>query len=253
MSGTHGGLSNKGGVSLPQPQIRFVTNDNFGSGGHDRVVAGGLTDSQWDSIKDLNPRIWLFRYKTAHTIRNPHSGSPYDHSRGYVHPAHGGKNVALNLKYSGGSHNSRSGATLSRATEWPVTKSFFYDAVFEPELWFLQPDGATQLNYPIQPIATSVGNEYLIIGGSGQRKNMVGTSTDQFSNPVWCCSGQVRGVQHQFFAMAYVVQGPNDTRDVIVGPLSEVFRAQIWPKVKVNYGGCLPVYDRGRKIRLTHK
>jgi hypothetical protein len=199
----------------------------------------------------LNPQIWLYRYKRGFMARtDPHSGYNYDNTRGWVHPAHwvGGTVSGRNL--GGGAHSSRGGLVgVDRPTEWSLSNANRYDAVFEPNLWFLTQGAASQLSYPIQPIPGASGAEVYNIGPSGQGTNDTGTRHDILKDG-FCGSSQTKGVQRQWFAFACVVE--TEPGKFIRGPLSEPISASIWPKVKTNYS-TPPLYSRGRKIRLLHK
>lgn len=239
-------------VVLPQPVVRIVKGNDLVVGAHDRTFAGGLTKPQFDAIKDLNPQIWLFRYKTAYTPHtNPNSGYRYDNTRGYIHPSDLSAGPVSGRNYSGGNHNTRGGPPVPpRQTEWNVTRDNFYDAEFQPELWFLSSSGGIH-TFPIQAIATATGAEHNIIGRSGQSGQNTGSYPSE-GLPGFCGSGRTKGTQSQWFAFAYTVTDEVDPRNRIIGPLSEPVNAKIWPHVKVNYGTCLPRYDRGRKIKLAH-
>lgn len=252
MSGTSSSLTDGKGSGLPQPMIRIIRGGPT-SGAHDRVEAGGLTDPAFDAIADLEPQLWLYRYKRGfYSKSSQHSGYSYDNVRGYVHPSHWTGAIVGGRKVGGGSHTTRGGGPIpARSTEWVVTAAHRYDAMLEPELWFLN-NNTLPLTYPIQPIATATGNEHGLIGRSGQHGRDTGTYPTT-GEPGFCGSSQIKGTHAQWFAFAYAVRDmEGDSRDYVVGPLSEVVRAEIWPRVKVNYGTCLPRADRGRKIRLRH-
>lgn len=257
MSGTSGSiLSGKGGISLPQPVVRLVMGNNHPAlpGMHDAAYVGGMTDPEFEAVQDRSPQIWLFRYKMGHNPKyDPHNtGYMHDKRRGYVHPSNWDGTAVGVRKVGGGGHHFRNGGTAQkRPSEWDVTKAHRYEAVFQPELWFLDRN-SNPYSFPIQQVATSASDEYTMIGNSGQHGNFSGANPNH-TQPGFCGSSQTGGVQKQWFAFAYAIKDTTDTRNYIIGPLSEVVEAVIWPKIKVNYGGCLPKFDRGRKIRLMHK
>jgi hypothetical protein len=251
MTGTLASLDTQGGASLPQPVVRLV-NGGDGIATHDRAYVGGISHPQFDAIRDMKPQIWLFRYKRGFTnTSGPHSGYSYDKRRGYVHPAHFVGGAQSGRHVGGGGHTTRNGGAIpDRPTEWTLTDDHRYDAVFEPELWFLN----SQTNpyaWPIVPLATATGIEHTTIGQSGQSGNDTGTYPDAQSR-AFCGSTRTKGTQVQWFAFAVVVDDPADSRCKIIGPLSEPLRAAIWPKVQVGYGACPITADKGRKIRLRH-
>jgi hypothetical protein len=231
--------------------VRIVKGDDRASGRHDRVYVGGMQKPQYEAVKELNPQIWLFRYKTGYNPNvGPNPQSHLDRTRGYVHPSDTSLVIVTGRNYSGGSHNTRLGGQApSRASEWSVTGPLLYEAIFLPELWFLT-TGNSLHSYPIQPIATATGDEHLLIGKSGQSGQNTGARPTK-EWPAFCDSGRTKGVQSQWFAFAFTIQDTTDPRNRLVGPLSEPVNAKIWPKIKVNYGTCLPRFDRGRKIRIT--
>jgi hypothetical protein len=255
MSGTQSNLENSStSVDIPEPLIRIVKGNDQTSGDHDKLWVGGLTDPEYKALQPYKPQIWLYRYKQGWRPKSgPNSGYILDNTRGYVHPSQwlGGAQVS-GTKYSGGAHNTRGGGPIpDRQSEWDVTGAWRYDAFFEPEKWFL--NSQTQAYaWPIQALAGATGDEHLTIGKSGQSGNDTGTFPRTDSH-FFCDSSQTKGTQRQYFAFAYTIKPTKNSRNRIVGPLSQIIVADIWPRVKVNYGTCLPNFDRGRKIRLRHK
>jgi hypothetical protein len=252
MSGTSASVNrNKGGIVLPVPKVRIHVNGDA-TGAHDMVQAGWMNKAEYKLVKGMNPRVFLLRYKRG---QNPtrshlqHSGYPYNNDRGWVHPADfSGSIVTSGRNYSGGDHTSVQGATLPvRASEWAVTDDSRYDAEFNPELWFLN-TSAKVYTYPIVPLASSSASDPYLIGQSGQGKQDTGAYINQ-SARYMCGSTKTIGVQTQFFAFMFAVQDQADKRNWITGPMSQPIRADIWPKVQVNYP-CRKFNDRGRKIAV---
>ena len=249
MSGTGGSYMQSGGLYIPQPRI-LVHPKGAGAGSHDLVSVGWMQQSEFEALAERAPEIWLFRYKRANSsVPQPHTGYRYDARRGWRHPSDTLNNVNPNGRsYSGGGHNTRQGAApLQRQTEWRVTKSEFYDATFDASVWFLD-SNAKPHTWPIAPIATASANDIDRLGASGQKKNVSaggrsGTVKSFYSDTFTPCT------QSQRFAFAFAVRDDNDPRNRIIGPMSEVIRADIFPRIKVQYD-CPAFADRGRKVRL---
>jgi hypothetical protein len=143
----------------------------------------------------------------------------------------------------GGQHTSRSGSTIpDRQTEWLVTAPHFYDAEFQPELWFLDSITKGQA-FPI--------SDWPQIGMSGQSgQSSQFNSTQLQSNTGSCGREYPRGTQRQVFAFCYAIRDKDDARNFIRGPMSEMIVAEIFPKMKISY--CVaPVARKGRKIKLS--
>jgi hypothetical protein len=252
MSGTNANIQSPGMPSLPEPVIRIVP-QGVQAGVHDYAMVGGIGDAQFAAIADFNPRIWLYRYKKGYNAqRAQHTGYVYDNTRGFVHPAHWKEGFAPRKHIGGGGHNARSGASIGdRPSEWPLTVEHRYDAIFNPELWFL--DNTTQPHsWPIQPRVGGGPYDYGKVGLSGQSNSNTYSYPDP-TKPMFCGSSRTRGAQDQYFAFAVVIDDPNDDRNVIIGPKSHVIRCSIWPKVRVGFGPCGANSDLGRKIRVDFK
>lgn len=247
MSGTGGDYANgenTGGVSIPTPRV-LIHPGGTQSGAHDLVSVGWMNTPDWVALQNHLPEIWLFRYKKGYSpARFPHTGFNFDSDRGWRHPSNGDSG----RKYSGGIHQSRQGATLPvRLSEWLVTRDAFYDATFDPSLWFLDGQGKPQ-TWPIAPLATASFGDVGNVGQSGQGGNNTGTyvNVDDFG---FRSSGHIAGTQRQFFAFAFAIRDDKDDRNRVVGPLSEPIRCDIWPRIRSSYGPCATLADRGRKVR----
>jgi hypothetical protein len=253
MSGTAGSLSvAAGGINIPQPRVRIYKGSDLPNdfGQHDRVVAGGLTDPEFDAIKDMQPAIWLFRYKRGYNATRASlvPGFNYDNTRGWVHPSDNSGIPTNGRKVGGGGHAARNGAVLpARMTEWSLTAAHEYSKSFDPELWF-QDIFTNQYTYPIMDIATATPNGASIIGMSGQSGNNTGANPNADSIG-FCDSSRTRGVQVQRFAFAVAVVSPDDPREYLIGPMSPHVKCEIWPRLKVAHSGFGVQYSRGRKIR----
>lgn len=251
MSGTLAALESSGGLSIPKPRVRILTN-GIDSGKHDDIEIGGITAPEWEAIKDKSPQIWLFRYKRGHSPtvgRGMHSGYRYDNTRGYVHPSNWVAGVNIGRNVGGGAHTSRNGSVIpNRQTEWNMTDAHRYDAVFDPEFWFLN-NNTQEYSWPILSVTAVTGFEHTKIGQSGQGGNNTGT----YPNPVpgFCNSTRTRGTQIQYFAFAIAIKDVQDSRNYLIGPLTEPVQASIWPKVKVAYN-CPVLVDKGRKIKVRY-
>jgi hypothetical protein len=222
-------------------------------GSHDLAYVGGMTDSEFEAVANLNPQIWLYRYKRGYMARtDPHSRYQLDNTRGWVHPSHWVSGAVIaGRNFGGGRPDSRfNGAVKSdRPSEWVLTNSNRYDGVFDPSVWFTATDGVNPLKFPVQPIPGSNGTEVYSIGKSGQGSNNTGDVFD-ITDPKFMCTSQTKGVQKQWFAFAYVTEP--EPGKFIQGPMSNALQASVFPKVKANYA-TPPLYARGRKIKLLHK
>jgi hypothetical protein len=246
--------SGSGGSGLSVPLVRILQ-DGSGAGQHDKIQVGWMGKPEFNMHKDNLPFVALWRYKRGFSsgVSHPmHSGYPYDNTRGWVHPSSFDGGVGVSRKRGGGgAHTTRNGAGIRpRPSEWDVTKSEFYDAIFEPELWFLNRD-AKPYNWPIQTIASGTAQEFMNVGQSGQSKNNTWASPNE-SYPMFCGSSATMGVQEQYFAFSFGINDPSDSGYQIYGPMTQAFKAFIWPSVKVKYDKQI-FADRGRKIKILAK
>jgi hypothetical protein len=240
MSGTNASLVTKGGgVSLPEPIVR-VQHRGVNSKDHDFVWVA-IPANDYEAIKDLNPTIWLYRWKSAWQEKTEGTAPNFRHNNGYRHPSNTITDANPKLRsVGGGAHNTRGGPAIQRQTEWPITGvganqgGYVWLGPIDLSVWWLSGAGAP-MAFP-----ATVGS----LLSSGQRNGAL------FSN----YNVHVRGPQTMRFKFALAVDNLNAGKpnNHIVSAMSVNVTARLWPKLRIN-SSCPPVPGAGapaRKVRV---
>jgi hypothetical protein len=259
-----GSLGSTGsGVIIPVPRV-FVNPNGVDAGRHDTVSVGGLSQGDFDRLKEYRPFVALLRYKSGHSpsVNRALGGGSYnyDNKRGWVHPSSwNGVNDISRVR--NGRHNSRSGNVIpERITERDLIANNQYQ-IFSLDNWFL--DTANRpYQYPIVRVADinanfgggnpnlngmAYGNEAYAIGqnGQGTKRTFAGVQIDR---PMFCGSDRTIGNQVQYFAFCIGINDPDKNGQVIFGAPSATIKAEIFPRVLIKYSKPFSS-DRGRKIK----
>jgi hypothetical protein len=245
MSGTNATLiASGGGVSLPEPIVR-VQHRGVNAKDHDLVWVA-IPANDYAAIKDLNPTIWLYRWKSAWQEKTEGTSPSFRHNNGYRHPSN--TITVANPKQrsvGGGAHNSRGGPAIQRRTEWPVPAvganqgGYVWLGPIDLSVWWTN-DG-NPVAFPVNPNSRFQ---------SGQRQR--GMFADGGASP----GGPSRpaGPQVMRFKFALAVDNINADKpnNYIVSALSVNVTARLWPKLRL--ARCCPAIpgagDPARKVRV---
>lgn len=238
MTGTSAALNIGGGITLPEPIVRV---QHRGVGSDHDLVWVAIPANDYAALAELNPTIWLYRWKSAWAEAPENAGYGYKHNNGYRHPSNTIAVANPNQRsVGGGAHSTRGGGSnLQRQTEWPVPAvganqgGYVWLGPIDLSVWWTS--SGVPVTFPVSPNAGI---------SSGQRRGaLYGGLRNPRNRPQ---------VMRFKFALAVDNANADQPNNYIVSALSVNVTARLWPKLRASQC-CPPLLGAGvpaRKVRV---